>query len=79
MDLDALEQVVARGSGGSTMLTLKAGPMRRHDYATLFKLDHMLKDVRLCLEEAQARRRAFPAPSDARDFLSASVGRGLEG
>ena len=32
------------------MLELKAGPMREHDYTTLFKLDHMLKDVRLCLE-----------------------------
>ena len=29
--------------------------MREHDYTTLFKLEHMLKDVRLCLEEARAR------------------------
>jgi 3-hydroxyisobutyrate dehydrogenase-like beta-hydroxyacid dehydrogenase len=49
-DLDALVAVMAAGSGGSVMLDLKAGPMRRHDYSTLFKLDHMLKDVRLCLE-----------------------------
>ena len=28
--------------------------MRAHDYTTLFKTEHMLKDVRLCLEEAQA-------------------------
>ena len=28
--------------------------MREHDYTTLFKLEHMLKDVRLCLEEAEA-------------------------
>ncbi len=51
-DLDALVAVMAAGSGGSAMLDLKAGPMRAHDYTTLFKLDHMLKDVRLCLEAA---------------------------
>ena len=60
VDLDALVQVMGKGSGGSAMLDLKAGPMRAHDYTTLFKLEHMLKDVRLCLEEAQARRRAVP-------------------
>ena len=26
--------------------------MRAHDWSTLFKLEHMLKDVRLCIEEA---------------------------
>jgi len=31
VDLDALQQVMAAGSGGSTMLDLKAGPMREHD------------------------------------------------
>ena len=60
LDLDALVEVMAAGSGASTMLTLKAGPMRNHDYTTLFKTEHMLKDVRLCLEEAQARQRAVP-------------------
>ena len=54
VDLDALVQVMGAGSGGSAMLDLKAGPMRRHDYTPLFKLEHMLKDVRLCLEEGQA-------------------------
>jgi len=28
--------------------------MRTHDYTTLFKLAHMLKDLRLCLQEAEA-------------------------
>src|SRR5205085_2206967 len=54
VDLDALVEVMAAGSGGSAMLELKAEPMRKHDYAPLFKLEHMLKDVRLCLEEGQA-------------------------
>jgi 3-hydroxyisobutyrate dehydrogenase-like beta-hydroxyacid dehydrogenase len=52
VDLDALVRVMAAGSGASAMLTLKAAPLRARDYRPLFKLDHMLKDVRLCLEEA---------------------------
>lgn len=76
VDLDALEQVAAAGSGGSAMLALKAGAMRRHDYTTLFKLDHMLKDVRLCLEECQAAGVPFPAAGEARELLTAAAGRG---
>ncbi|MDQ6606763.1 MAG: NAD(P)-dependent oxidoreductase, partial [Actinomycetota bacterium] len=60
VDLDALTQVMAAGSGGSAMLELKAGPMREHDYTTLFKLEHMLKDVRLCLEQGEAAGAPFP-------------------
>jgi 3-hydroxyisobutyrate dehydrogenase-like beta-hydroxyacid dehydrogenase len=76
IDLDALEQVVAAGSGASMQLTLKAGAMRQHDYTTLFKAAHMLKDVRLCLEEAQSAGVPFPAAAHARDLLTAAVGRG---
>jgi 3-hydroxyisobutyrate dehydrogenase len=77
VDLDALTQVMAAGSGGSRMLDLKAQPMREHDYTTLFKLEHMLKDVRLCLEEAQAAGVPFPAAATARDQYVAAMGRGL--
>jgi 3-hydroxyisobutyrate dehydrogenase len=76
LDLDALIEVMAAGSGASTMLTLKAGPMRAHDYTTLFKTEHMLKDLRLCLEEAQLAEIAFPAAAAAADALSAAVARG---
>ena len=76
VDLDALTQVMAAGSGGSTMLDLKAGPMRAHDYTTLFKTEHMLKDVRHCLEEGQAAGVPFPAAASAREVLTAAVGRG---
>jgi 3-hydroxyisobutyrate dehydrogenase-like beta-hydroxyacid dehydrogenase len=54
VDLDALVAVMKAGSGASAMLELKEGPMREHDYTTLFKLEHMLKDLRLCLQEAEA-------------------------
>ena len=50
--------------------------MREHDYTTLFKTAHMLKDVRLCLEEAQTAGVPFPTASHARDVLSATMSRG---
>ncbi len=76
VDLDALSQVMAAGSGGSAMLDLKAGPMRRHDFTPLFKLEHMLKDVRLCLEEGQEAGAPFSFAALTREILSAGVGRG---
>jgi 3-hydroxyisobutyrate dehydrogenase-like beta-hydroxyacid dehydrogenase len=77
VDLDALIQVMGAGSGGSAILALKAEPMRKHDYSTLFKLEHMLKDVRLCLEEGQAAGVPFPAAAAVREALTAGMGRGL--
>jgi len=65
------------GSGGSAMLDLKAGPMRAHDYTTLFKLEHMLKDVRLCLDSGQDAGVGFPSAAAAREVLSAAMGRQL--
>lgn len=76
LDLDALVEVMGAGSGGSTMLTLKSGPMRGHDYTTLFKTAHMLKDVAHCLAEAERAGVPFPAAAQARDLLLATVARG---
>jgi 3-hydroxyisobutyrate dehydrogenase-like beta-hydroxyacid dehydrogenase len=59
IDLAALVTVMKAGSGASAVLELKEGPMREHDYTTLFKLAHMLKDVRLCLDEAHQAGIAF--------------------
>jgi 3-hydroxyisobutyrate dehydrogenase len=77
VDLDALTEVMGAGSGGSAMLDLKADPMRRHDFTPLFKLEHMLKDVRLCLEEGQAAGAPFQFAALTREILSAGMGRGL--
>jgi len=76
VDLDALVTVMGNGSGASTMLELKADPMRKHDYRTLFKLEHMLKDVRLCLEEGQAVGAPFASAVFTREILIAGMGRG---
>lgn len=76
LDLDALIEVMGAGSGGSAMLEIKAQPMREHDYSTLFKLDHMLKDIRLCLDEGQDVGVPFPFAALTREILSAGAGMG---
>ncbi|HSZ12676.1 MAG TPA: NAD(P)-dependent oxidoreductase [Solirubrobacteraceae bacterium] len=76
VDLDALVQVTSAGSGASAQLALKSGPMRAHDYTPLFKTAHMLKDVRLCLQEAESAGVPFPTAAHARDMLAATIARG---
>jgi 3-hydroxyisobutyrate dehydrogenase len=76
VDLDALVEVAGAGSGASTQLSMKAAPMRAHDFTTLFKTAHMLKDVRLCLEEAQQAGVPFPTAAHARDLLTGAMARG---
>jgi len=73
----ALLKVMGAGSANSTMLQLKGEPMLKHDFTPLFKLDHMLKDVRLCLEEARSAGAAFPAAALAGELYAAGSGRGL--
>ena len=77
VDLPALLEVMGAGSANSTMLQLKGEPMLAHDFAPLFKLDHMLKDVLLCLEDARAAGAAFPFAGLAGELYSAGAGRGL--
>jgi len=78
LDLDALLEVMTGGSSDSTMRELKARPMvNRHYSPLLFKLEHMLKDVQLCLEESRRAGAAFPFAALAGELYSAGVGRGL--
>jgi 3-hydroxyisobutyrate dehydrogenase len=77
VDLEALLKVMGAGSANSTMLQLKGEPMLAHDFSPLFKLDHMLKDVRLCLQEAREAGAAFPAAALAGELYAAGSGRGL--
>jgi 3-hydroxyisobutyrate dehydrogenase-like beta-hydroxyacid dehydrogenase len=51
---DAFLEVAAGSAGNSTVLGLKGRPMFERDFTPLFKLEHMLKDVRHCLDEARA-------------------------
>jgi 3-hydroxyisobutyrate dehydrogenase-like beta-hydroxyacid dehydrogenase len=75
-DLDATVKIMANGSAASAMIDLKAAAMRDHDYAPLFKTEHMLKDVRLCLEEAQRNGTPFSTAALAREALAAACARG---
>jgi 3-hydroxyisobutyrate dehydrogenase-like beta-hydroxyacid dehydrogenase len=54
LDPDAFLEVASGSAGNSTVLTLKGRPMFERDFTPLFKLEHMLKDVRHCLDEAGA-------------------------
>jgi len=54
LDPDAFLEVAAGSAGNSTVLGLKGCPMFERDFKPLFKLEHMLKDVRHCLDEARA-------------------------
>jgi 3-hydroxyisobutyrate dehydrogenase len=53
IDRDAFLEVAAGSAGNSAMLTLKGGPMFDREFEPLFKLEHMLKDIRHCLAEAE--------------------------
>jgi 3-hydroxyisobutyrate dehydrogenase-like beta-hydroxyacid dehydrogenase len=55
LDRDAFLEVAAGSAGASAMLNLKGPPMFAEEFEPpLFKLEHMLKDVRHCLAEARA-------------------------
>jgi 3-hydroxyisobutyrate dehydrogenase len=77
LDLDALLDVMTGGSADSTMRQLKGRPMVEHDFSPLFRLEHMLKDVLLCLEESRAAGASFPFVALAGELYAAGVGRGL--
>jgi 3-hydroxyisobutyrate dehydrogenase len=76
-DLDALVTIMGSGSGASAVLDLKAGPMRDHDWTTLFKLEHMLKDLRLCLQEAEAVGARMELVEDTAALLAEAERKGL--
>jgi 3-hydroxyisobutyrate dehydrogenase-like beta-hydroxyacid dehydrogenase len=54
VDPDAFLEVAAGSAGASTVLALKGRPMFDENFEPLFKLEHMLKDLRHCLDEARA-------------------------
>jgi 3-hydroxyisobutyrate dehydrogenase-like beta-hydroxyacid dehydrogenase len=79
LDTEALLQVVGAGSGNSTMLELKAKPMLERDLEPLFKLEHMLKDVRHFLAETSALGVGAPVAEQAEAVYREADERGLGG
>src|ERR671935_1595553 len=76
LDLDALVRVVAASSGNSTMLQLKARPMIDHHFDPLFKLDHMLKDVRHTLNAGHDLGAKMPVAEAAKSLYEAASAAG---
>jgi 3-hydroxyisobutyrate dehydrogenase-like beta-hydroxyacid dehydrogenase len=72
LDLDALVKVVSASSGNSTMLQLKARHMIEHDFEPLFKLDHMLKDVRHTLNAVHELGERMPIAEAAKPLYEAA-------
>jgi 3-hydroxyisobutyrate dehydrogenase-like beta-hydroxyacid dehydrogenase len=77
LDAEALLQVVGAGSGASAMLELKARPMLDRELDPLFKLEHMLKDVRHCLAEARALGVELPLAECAERLYAKAADVGL--
>jgi 3-hydroxyisobutyrate dehydrogenase-like beta-hydroxyacid dehydrogenase len=77
LDTDALLEVIGAGSGSSLMAELKARPMLDRQLDPLFKLEHMLKDVRHCLAEARALGLELPVAERAERLYAAAAERGL--
>ncbi|HEX8053172.1 MAG TPA: NAD(P)-dependent oxidoreductase, partial [Thermoleophilaceae bacterium] len=76
LDAGALLEVVGAGSGNSTMLELKARPMLDRQLDPLFKLEHMLKDVRHCLAEARALGVELPVAERVERLYAAAADEG---
>jgi 3-hydroxyisobutyrate dehydrogenase-like beta-hydroxyacid dehydrogenase len=72
LDVDALLCVMSAGSGASAMLELKARPMLEREFEPLFKLGHMLKDLRHCLTAA-ASEGVHPSLAQAAAALYAEA------
>jgi 3-hydroxyisobutyrate dehydrogenase-like beta-hydroxyacid dehydrogenase len=54
IDPGAFLEVAEGSAGNSAMVMLKGRPMFDESFKPLFKLEHMLKDIRHCLAEAEA-------------------------
>ena len=77
LDEDAFLEVAAGSAGASAMLNLKGRPMFEETYEpVLFKLEHMLKDLRHTLDEARALGIELKLPSLAEGFYQHAVEAG---
>jgi 3-hydroxyisobutyrate dehydrogenase-like beta-hydroxyacid dehydrogenase len=77
LDEDAFLEVAAGSAGASGMLNLKGRPMFEETYEpALFKLEHMLKDVRHTLDEARALGIDLKLPALAEDLYARAADAG---
>ena len=81
LDQDAFLEVAGGSAGASTVLTLKGAQMFEERFEpALFKLEHMLKDVRHCIDEAKALGIELELGATAERLLAAAdeAGHGEE-
>jgi 3-hydroxyisobutyrate dehydrogenase-like beta-hydroxyacid dehydrogenase len=77
LDEDAFLEVAAASAGASAVLNLKGRPMFEERWEpVLFKLEHMLKDVRHTLEEARALGVELRLPALAEGFYARAADAG---
>ncbi len=76
LDTAKAMQVVAAGSGNSTMAAIKSGPMIEADYEPLFKLEHMLKDVHYFLAESREMGVATDVAGAAAELYESAASEG---
>ena len=76
VDPDRFLEVAGASASGSTQLTLKARPMIDGEFEPLFKLEHMLKDVRHCLAEAEALGVDLSLGREAETLYARAAGEG---
>lgn len=76
LDLGALIEVLPLSAAGSVQAQTKAQLMVDHDYTPMFRLGHMLKDVRLALEQAHEAQVPFLAAAEAGQLLEAARAQG---
>jgi 3-hydroxyisobutyrate dehydrogenase-like beta-hydroxyacid dehydrogenase len=79
LEEDAFLEVASGSAGASAMVALKGPPMFEERFEpALFKLEHMLKDVRHCIAEARALGIELQLGTLAETFyaLAAADGRG---
>ena len=76
LDMEKLLEVMNAGSAASLMLEMKARPMLERSYEPLFKLAHMLKDVRHTLAETDALDEEFDLATDAEELYAAADAAG---
>jgi 3-hydroxyisobutyrate dehydrogenase-like beta-hydroxyacid dehydrogenase len=77
LDEDAFLKVAAGSAGASGVLNLKGRPMFEERWEpVLFKLEHMLKDVRHTIEEARALGIELQLPTLAEGFYARAADAG---
>jgi 3-hydroxyisobutyrate dehydrogenase-like beta-hydroxyacid dehydrogenase len=67
---------VGASSGDSLMLRIKTKPMVEHDFTPFFRLDHMLKDVRLFVDTADELGTKIEVSQAARALLEQASANG---